>query len=415
MNVAPVVDFLRQRIGLDPESLGLTALPRAIAGRMKELGISSLADYAARLADDPVEFQKLAGQIMVPETWFFRGGEVFSFLASHAAKCILLWGGTRKFRALSLPCSTGEEPYSLAIAFDEAGISAQACHIEALDLCSQHLEKAERACYSEFSFRQTKPALRERYFQFQQGTWTLNQDIKNTVHFGQANLLDPLLLAAEAPFDLILCRNLLIYLHKDARRQVLDALDRLLAPEGWLCMGHAEPLEFLDTRFKRVGPEGFFIYERSQAVGKSSPPPVWSEFPSVRLDRPMSIIVPEGQPSQLASASIHEGLPGLPVDRMIIARRFADNGKLDEALAACQAQLAQTGPSADLFGLMGVVHQARHEKEDAARYYQRALYLDPAHLESLTHLMLLCQEQGDIAQVARLRKRLERAAQGGEA
>jgi chemotaxis protein methyltransferase WspC len=99
---------------------------------------------------------------------------------------------------------------------------------------------------------------------------------------------------------------------------------------------------------------------------------------------------------------------------MANARRLADDGKLDEALAACQTHLAQSGPSADLLSLMGVVHQARHEREDAARYYQRALYLDPAHLDSLTHLMLLCQEQGDIAQVERLRRRLERVAPGGD-
>jgi chemotaxis protein methyltransferase WspC len=224
MNLAPVVEFLRERIGLDADSLGPTALPRAVTARMLELGIPSAADYAMRLVEDAGEFQKIVSLIAVPETWFFRGGEVFSYLAGHAAKCVLHGGSAKKFRALSVPCSTGEEPYSFAIALTEAGVSSDAYSIEALDLCIQHLDKAEQARYSEFTFRQTKPALRERYFQNQQDVWTLNSDIKAQVRFRQANLLDPLFLASEEPFDLIFCRNLLIYLHKEARLQVLDTL-----------------------------------------------------------------------------------------------------------------------------------------------------------------------------------------------
>jgi chemotaxis protein methyltransferase WspC len=99
------------------------------------------------------------------------------------------------------------------------------------------------------------------------------------------------------------------------------------------------------------------------------------------------------------------------VDPLARARELADSGRLDEALAACQACLSR--PSAGLFALMGVLHQARRQPDEAVRCFQQALYLDPAHRDALTHLMLLRREQGDHAQAALLQRRLERASPGG--
>jgi chemotaxis protein methyltransferase WspC len=107
-------------------------------------------------------------------------------------------------------------------------------------------------------------------------------------------------------------------------------------------------------------------------------------------------------------------MPAALPDPLARARELADGGRLDAALAACQALLAQSGPSAALLSLMGVIRQARHEADDAVRCYEQALYLDRKHPEALTHLMLLCQERGDRAQAERLRRRLERVDPGGE-
>ena len=104
--------------------------------------------------------------------------------------------------------------------------------------------------------------------------------------------------------------------------------------------------------------------------------------------------------------------PPPDADRLARARRLADVGRLDEALAACRACLG--GPSADLFALLGVLHQARGEADEAARCFERALYLEPGHRDALTHLMLLRRERGDHAQAALLQRRLGRAAAGGD-
>jgi chemotaxis protein methyltransferase WspC len=96
------------------------------------------------------------------------------------------------------------------------------------------------------------------------------------------------------------------------------------------------------------------------------------------------------------------------------ARRLADGGRLDEALAACQTYVNGTGPSADAYSLLGVIQQARGDRDGAAASFRKALYLDPEHREALTHAMLLSAQRGDAGQAALLRGRLKRTDPGGE-
>src|SRR5262249_18442598 len=160
--------------------------------------------------------------------------------------------------------------------------------------------------------------------------------------------------SSEKSYDLIFCRNLLIYLHPAARRQALDRVERLLAPEGWLCTGHAEPLEFVDPRFTRAGPAGSFLYRRAAAppgpAPLAAPPPRTPARAAARPPRPAAAAVvltsarPEAAPAPPAPPP---DVPAAPVDLLARARQQADSGQLGEALAACQLHLARSGPSAD--------------------------------------------------------------------
>jgi chemotaxis protein methyltransferase WspC len=398
MILTPVIELLRERIGLAPESLGASLLSGVVGARMRALGLSAPADYAARLTADPQEFGALAADLTVPETWFFRGGEVFPFLARHIAGAIRRRPAGPRYRTLSVPCSTGEEPYSLALALIESGVAPGSWQIDAVDLSPRHIERACRGVYGEFSFRQTDPRLRQRYFRPTAAGWELDSAVRALVRFREGNLLAPFFLAGEEPFDLIFCRNLFIYLHPAARRRALETLDRLLAADGWLCMGHAEPIEFSEPRFVRAGPVGSFLYQRVPAGGA----------------RPTaSGVVGRAPPPGRVPAPAPAAAPAA-VDSLDQARQLADRGQLDEALAACRTAQSRGEASALLFSLMGELHQARREKDEARRCFERALYLDPGQRDALTHLMLLCQDAGDDAQAARLRRRLERAAAGGE-
>jgi chemotaxis protein methyltransferase WspC len=477
MSLISVSDLLCERIGLAPESLGATVLPRAVETRMQVLGLSTVDDYAARLIHDLEEFQTLVADLTVPETWFFRGGEIFAYLARHIAQATPHQTSGAKYRVLSVPCSSGEEPYSLAIALTEEGVPPASWMIEGVDIDPRLTERARQGRFGHLSFRETAPELRERYFRGSEETWELDAAIRSLVHFQEGNLLDPRFLAAEANFDLIFCRNLFIYLRPTARLRALAALDRLLAPQGLLCMGHAESLDSLNAGFVRTGPQPFLLYHRTPDRagggaasarcatvcqpwhGQETVPQRGETVPQRGETVPQrgetvpqrgetvpqrgetvpqrgetvpqrGETVPQRGETVPKRGTVQqrdvgdEGDPGAAhhsaltthdaPDLLVQARQQADSGQIQQALATCQAHLQSAGPSAELFCLMGVLHQACQEKEEAAGRFRQALYLEPLHRESLMHLMLLCREFGDDAQATRLRHRLKRSAPVGD-
>lgn len=444
MTMPLLLTYLRDRIGLNPDSLGAGVVPDAVARRMRALNLRNLEVYVSQATTLPHELQALVDEIVVPETWFLRGGELFAYLANH----VLGWKtsppagrASTPFRVLSVPCSTGEEPYSLALALAERGLLSAAA-IDGADLSMRNLTLAQEACYGEFSFREMPSDLRQRYFRPGARGWEISAELRSAVRFLWGNLVDPLFLAGEAPYDLIFCRNLLIYLHASARQQALANLERLLVADGLLCMGHAEPLDLTDGRYQRVGPDSFFLYRRvrerprlpapgaqsavdrtpksggrrpekpisSTPVGLLGPSPDRRPEP---LEQRPRVRTPVAVPAPLAPAEARQS--PRREDALTQARERADAGKLAEAMSLCERELAQGRPSADLFSLMGVIHQARHAPDEAGACFRKALYLHPHHAEALMHLLLLCQQQGDQVQAELLRRRLERVRAGGEA
>ena len=391
MNLEAVLALLHARTGLEVGSLGTQTVHAAVRSRMKALGLRDGEVYAVRLRADSVEFASLVDEIVVPETWFFRGGELFDYLAGHIRATMLARPAGSLFRALSLPCSTGEEPFSLAIALVEKGCAAQ-CAIDGVDISPRNLAEARSGVFGELSFRQIAPSLRTRYFRAAPGGWEIDRGLRNSVRFLLGNLLDPVLLATTS-YDLILCRNLFIYLSPAARQRALANLDRLLAPGGLLGLGYAEPIDRADRRFEQTGPGEHFLYQRPPKSPKLAlvPAPALSPLPP---------IVPSVPP-------VHE-VPSMPrtIDR---ARRDADRGNYEEAYGLCVGLLAEAGPNADVYALMGVIQQARHLTDEARQHLERALYLAPNHHEALFHLLLLHQQGGDVERALVVRRRLERS------
>jgi len=431
MNLAPVVELLERRIGLDPMSLGASVLPAAAADEMRGFGLTDATAYARRLAGDADAFAALVERLVVPETWFFRGAGLFEELARVVAR----FAGGRPFRVLSVPCSSGEEPYSLAIALLEAGVPPERWSIEGYDLSPRLIAAARRGVYREMSFRQTEASLRDRYFRPVTDGWELAERVRGCVRLDVGNVADMTFLSGVSGlYDLILCRNLLIYLTSVARGEALTALERLLVPGGLLAVGVAEPQALGGRPFRRAGTEPHFLYRyEPTAAGLPSPgfagegTRVTGRLPSLPSPLPQSRERGEGDfgrrseaPGAPASSVAglceagrpHRGQlqksPERADDAVDRARRLADAGRLDDALS----EVARAGSTADAFSLLGVIQQARGDRAAASTAFRKALYLDPAHREALTHAMLLAGQQGDTARAAVLRERLARI--GGE-
>jgi chemotaxis protein methyltransferase WspC len=406
-----VEQLLTQHIGLDVAALGASAFPAAVAEHMRVLGVRDEGAYAVLLGQNPDRLEELVERLIVSETCFFRTGELFRHLATAWPTLLAARAPDRPWRALSLPCSTGEEPYSLALTLLEAGAPAERFRIDAVDVSRRSVDAARRGLYREFSFRQTPPELRRRYFQPVAATWELSADVRRLVNFRLGNLLDPVLTLENARnYDLILCRNLLIYFTPERRRQAVEHLDTMLAPDGWLAVGHAEAHVLADRAYRRVGPDSCFLFARSSDA--ATPPLVQrATLPTPAISWTGRAAVSSTARATPAAAPVRA--PAAP-GSLQRARALADANRLDEALAECQGHLAQVGPSADGYALLGLVQQARGNIDDALEAFRKTLYLDPRHAEVLTHTMLLSAQRGDVQRAALMRDRLARLQAGDE-
>jgi chemotaxis protein methyltransferase WspC len=400
MSRTAILELLQQRLGFSPDAIGPTAIDIAVGHRMRVAGRDDIAGYAHWLAEDRDEFEALVDEVVVPETWFFRGGDLFAYVARHVKD------RRQPVRILSVPCSTGEEPYSLAIALHDAGVLPHLWTLTAVDVSHRHLERARLGRYGPFAFRQTDDEPRRRHFQPVNGGWQVSPAHRSAVTFQHGNLIDPLFLTGQPLFDVVFCRNLLIYLHSGARRQVLANLERLLTVDGLLAVGHAEPQILGPNAWRRVGGDQLFLFRRLPVSMDQGAAEQQGRAKTVNPVNPKSPrgLTPSVCPNQLPPARPSE-------DLLVQARQHADAGRLANALASCRAHLAAHGPSADLCSLQGTIHQARHETTEARQCFERALYLQPDHPEALLHLMLLARQQGDQERASLLRTRLERATE----
>lgn len=399
--------LLRQKIGLEAASLGSSAIARSVRQSMAECGISDAQAYLARLQTSPQQLEALIENIVVPETWFFRDREPFAYLSRYVMSEWLTAHPGRVLRVLSIPCSTGEEPYSIAIALLEAGFASKNFHIDAVDISKRALLKAKRAIYDKHSFRGTTLALRERYFTQTSEGYQLCEWIKNTVTFIHGNLLDPYFLIEKAHYDIIFCRNLLIYLDSAARKRAMAVLERLLAKKGLLFVGHSETGQLFASQFVSVRHPLAFAYRKAEkqinrgtgiqrSKGAEDKKNLYPPFPT-------------SLPAQVPACPPPPLRPSLPPSSLLeTARSLADRGQLDEAAKLCETYLSQNCVSVEAYFLLGEVRQAAGNEEQAEQCFQKVIYLEPNHYEALMHLALLKENRGDLASVAILRQRIQR-------
>ncbi len=389
MSRAEIRTLLRERLGLDPESIGPSTLEHAIGEAMRRLGSVSPGELYARLQRDATAWQTLVEEVTVPETWFFRVPEQYTELAAFARAR----AGKDVFRVLSLPCSTGEEAWSAALALADAGVPTAAFEVVGIDVNASAVAAARRARYRRVAFRGSAPPL--AHGEEIDGEWRPSVRLARSVTFRIGNALDPTVLAAGDRFDAVFCRNLLIYLDPAARKRVLDRVDAVLATDGLVFAGQAEALPALDPRWQAAEGLGPLTFRRSvpiepaRALG-TPPPPMAPRSPERPKQSPRRD--PPARPSGLAEA-----------------RRLADRGDLAAAQSLLDAWLAGQPEDAAAWRLLGTVRLARDELAAADEALARAGYLARGDDESLRLRVLIAERRGETDVAARLRARLARS------
>jgi chemotaxis protein methyltransferase WspC len=400
--------MLREKMGLDAASVGSGSIQRVIRLRMKALGIADATAYRELLKRSRAEWEELVEAVVVTETWFFRDPEAFSVVVEAARS--FLPGST--LRVLTIPCSSGEEPFSLAIALRDAGVAAGRVRIDATDISSRALTRARSGVYPKNSFRGKDLAYRERYFHSTKAGFVLRPEIRNSVNFIEGNLLNSDFASGQQSYDFVFCRNLLIYFDRPTQRKALEKLDTLLAPSGILFVGPAEQPLALEHGFVSTNHSKAFACRRPSAARHleerfevwqiQSPSPV--SFSHVSDTRPIN------EASDLAgigrTPGQSEGLP-VPAD-LETASRLADAGQLQDAAAICERHLGSDCDSAQGWYLLGLIRDASGDVS-AVDCYRKALYLKPDHYETLLQMAMWLQKNGDAARARTFKARAERA------
>lgn len=403
--------FLQERIGLDVASVGEQMVERALRQRCAALPAHDLDDYWLHLQQSHAEQQALIEAVIVPETWFFRYPESFNALVELARKRLAELNGARALRLLSLPCSTGEEPYSIAMALLDAGLPAQAFKVDAMDISPNSIGRAQRAVYGRNSFRGPEQAFRERHFSEGDEGHLLDGRVQRQVQFEVGNVLDPALLGRQGSYDFVFCRNLLIYFDLPTQQRVFEVLKNLTHAEGVLFIGPAEGSLLARMGMRPLGIAQSFAYVRHVAQAKPAAKVATVAAPVVPTPRPTAPVAPAAAvrraitPVRPPAAHGRDEQAG---ELLAQIAALANGGHSEQARAACQRYLKQFEPSAQVFYWQGLLSDTAGDSADAISQYRKALYLEPQHPEALAHLAALLASQGDAVGARRLQERAAR-------
>lgn len=244
-----------------------------LAARLKELNLKSFAEYHAFLQYDAgrrQELNRLFEVITTNETSFYRNPpqlKVFQDMVLRDVLERLKAARQRRLRIWSAGCSTGEEPYTIAIILHEvlrSEIAAWDIRITANDLSEAVLAQAREAVYTDYALRTTPKEIVARYFNQDGAAFKLRPEVKRLVSFGQINLSDRMQLRRVERSHIVFCRNVIIYFDDEMKKNVINAFYDNLLPGGYLLIGHSESLHNISRAFRPKHYPGAIIYSKEE-------------------------------------------------------------------------------------------------------------------------------------------------------
>lgn len=424
-------DILRESIGLKSDLIQDNILRVALRDLSTTLGDNPNL-WLESVKTDPAIRHQFCEHFTVGETWFFRDWTPFACLKQFAEDFRNRNGSSRPIRILSIPCSTGQEPWSMAMQFAWTGWTADQVAIDALDLNQASLAAMKTRLYKNFSRRESNQEanlMLDHYTRPLADGFEVDPQLVKYVKIHHGNILDPQLdpTGCGAKYDVIFSRNLFIYLDIPSRAKAMANLLRLLDKDGILYFGHAEGSVIEGHGLVPWNSSFTFAFTRSKSV------PVSNEVKPVRLDR-NTVVTPANAPTIPAppkkqnvdpkpknftsSGKYAESKKETPPQKAIApppsgvddqiakAQMEADAGNLANAAILYQGLLKNQPMNGKLWRMAATVEQARGQAEEAIRMYDRALYLDPKDAETLRMLSLIRRQRGEIARAEQLERRL---------
>lgn len=271
-------DFFYRRTGIYFENSKRYFVDKRLLERMRTTGHEDFRSYFASLrfqaSDD--EFQHVVNAMTVNETYFMREKYQFECLVDEMLDEIVARNGSKKtIRIWSIPSSSGEEPYSLALMLLSHWSSIESIDIEivASDIDTAALNRAREGIYGDRALQYVSASMKDQYFErLGEGRWQINREIREAISFTRLNLADASQTRQYRDFDVIFCRNLLIYFDDAARRRAAEVFFEALNDGGFICLGHSESMSRISSSFRVRKFKNALVYQKPWADnGKHTP------------------------------------------------------------------------------------------------------------------------------------------------
>ncbi|MBI5870554.1 MAG: tetratricopeptide repeat protein [Actinobacteria bacterium] len=378
-----------------------------LSDRADEIGVDTLSDYYERLTSVPereVELRRLLDHLSVQETQFFRNQPQFDALRKYVIPEIVRRkaDGYRSLRFWSAGCSTGQEPYSLAMSLLDVLPDPDSWNIQILgtDLSESALATAQRGWYAERRLNGMDRLHREKYFRQSDGGYRVVEPVRRMVHFVRHNMVtDPLPISIFGTCDIVFCRNVIIYFTHETAKYVIEHFFDILNPGGYLFLGHSETLWKMSAKYSLVEMGDAFIYNKPLPRSlegrrfipdrrlRDAPLP-----PGVTADRRLS----EERRDARSEADLIDDPQAEPVtaedgqertDPLVSkARTSIDLGENDKAVELLLDAIKRNGDTAEAHFLLGIAYERKNDLEMAAESFRRTIYCDNTHGLAYFHL-----------------------------
>ena len=397
--------LLARSAGLVFDEARRDSVAYCIAERLRATGAPDVSSYLSLLVD-PSERQQLLNEVTIQETHFFRNPPQIRALRKYVIPELLKHADThgRRLRIWSAGCSTGEEPYTIAMVLRELLPTTAGWDIKviATDVSSRALEAARRGQYGERAVQMASPEDLARFFTTHGGgVYEVRPEIRSLVHFRHQNLVtDPVPFGADERIDLVLCRNVTIYFSRDTTRALMARLHTALRDGGYLFLGHSETLWQVSEDFRLVplgtGDSAAFVYRR---LDQAAPERRGTVLPDRRTedDGPPPPKPERRAESRRDTRPVPAPRPPFPA----VVRAALVEGRYDDAVAAADALVNADPLNPRGHYLRGLALINSGLDGDALIDLRKAVYLDPSG--GLGHFLLagVLSRLGDRAAAAR--------------
>lgn len=388
-----------------------TDLLRRIRYRLAKHNLEDCACYFELLHDPvrgPAETEALINEITIGETYFFRHNEHFDALRAVVLPDLIRRNsGTRRLRIWCAGCADGAEPYSLSILLRRELphlLIGWEISILATDINRRYLEIAREGRYEQWSLRSISEQLRRECFETQGKQWKILPQYKAGVSFRFHNLVEdvvPLQLGDLAGFDLIICRNVMIYFSPKLMRRVVRRFHECLPAGGWLLVGPSEPNMTHFTSFCVVNAPGVTLYQKPADGSRLfAEPEQFTESASFALSSSESALPPSVAITVAPEPPIHAGVDAA-VPTLDDLRRRADQGDWDNAVRCGKELIESDNLNALVHFQYALVLEQIGDPAESERSLRRAIYLDRQAVLAHYHLALLLRSRGDLDQAER--------------